>query len=336
MFNKFSLLIILLSIAPQTLWAFDYLQVLPSSVEIPVDNHQTQAKIDLGKRLYFDRRLSTTGTHSCNDCHNLAQGGDDGRSFSVGPNNTITKRSAPSLWNIGFQTVLYWDGRAKSLELQAEDHLVQPNILGHESSASLIKILSELPEYQQLFGITFGEKDISLMLIAKAVASFERTLLTKNSPFDNYIRGDKNALSASAIRGIKAFNDTGCLACHFGVNFAGPAPGPAMSMGDGFYELFPNTLGSQYDISHHLTDDLGRFEFSGSEDEKYMWRVPSLRNIELTAPYFHNGSALNLNTAIKIMAKTQFNKEISTKEISDIASFLRSLTGVIPELNIEE
>lgn len=313
--------------------AFDYLQPLPEKPPIPADNLQTAAKIALGKRLFLDPSLlGRDSVLSCNSCHQITEGGDDNRALSIGQHGKSSLRSAPTLWNIGFQTVLYWDGRAISLEAQTLDHLRNPLISTDSSIGALVERLARSSEYQKAFSDAFPADKQSLhgisgRNIAKAITSFERTLLSRNSPFDRFIAGEQTAISKSAKRGIEAFNESGCLACHFGANFAGPAPGPALKMGDGFYELFPNNLGSHYDKLYHLTDDLGRFTYTGDPDERYMWRVPPLRNIALTAPYFHNGAVKTLEEAIRVMGKTQFDKKLSDGTVKDIAAFLRSLTG---------
>jgi cytochrome c peroxidase len=313
--------------------AFDYLQRLPDQVPTPADNPQTPEKIALGKRLFFDRQLlGVESKIACNSCHNLAEGGDDNRALSIGQAGQASERSAPSLWNIGFQTVLYWDGRATSLESQTLDHLRNPVVARWPHLGALVDYLNQSTSYQQAFQAAFPEdKDtlhgISGINIARALSSFERTLLARNSAFDRYIAGDKTALSASAKRGIQAFNKAGCLACHFGANFAGPAPGPALKMGDGFYELFPTRRGSTYEQQYHLADDLGRFAFTGDPGERFMWRVPPLRGVELTAPYFHNGSVSSLEEAIRVMGKVQFGNTLSDNTVRDIAAFLHSLTG---------
>lgn len=317
--------------------AFDYFQPLPEQPLVPADNPLSTAKIALGKQLFYDPKLSLKNTHSCNQCHNLLTGGDDDRAFSPTPDNGLTKRSAPGLWNIGMQTVLYWDGREKTLESQALDHLSDPNIMGFDNVKTLEQLLNQRlthdKNYRAAFSKAFNEdKGVSLANIAKALASFQRALMAPNSAFDRYLKGDKTALSPAAVIGMREFNEAGCLACHFGTNFAGPAPGPAMTMGDGFYELFPNILGSSYDKSLHLLDDLGRYEYSKNPAEKRMWRVPPLRNIALTAPYFHNGSAKTLREAVKVMGKTQFNNDLNEDQIDHITAFLRSLTGELPSV----
>lgn len=311
--------------------AFDYFQPLPSQPLVPEDNPLTPQKIALGKRLFFDTRLSANDQLSCNSCHDLAAGGDNGQRSAIGVSGKATRRNPPTLLNIGLQTVLYWDGRAKTLEQQALDHLHDPNIMGNKDAAQLISKLSGDKNYVKGFMNAFDSAHaVTLKNVAKALASFQRSLMTPDSPFDNYIRGNKHAIDAKAQRGMELFNENGCLACHFGVNFAGPAPGPAMGMGDGFYELFPTILGTPYDRSHHLTEDLGRYEYSNDPGEKYMWRVPPLRNIALTAPYFHNGSAATLDEAVKIMAKTQFGNPLSDEQVDAIVAFLKTLTGKTP------
>jgi len=310
---------------------FDYLQPLPEQPLVPKNNPLDDKKIVLGKKLFFDERLSSNGKISCNDCHNLSQGGDNNQAAGTGVSGKPTRRNPPTLLNIGLQTVLYWDGRSKNLEEQTVDHLKDPDIMGNSELKELVNRIGSDGDYVKSFMNTFKSAHaVKLDNIVKALASFERSLMTPDSPFDRYIKGDKKAISAKALKGIQIFNDTGCLACHFGVNFAGPAPGPAMGMGDGFYELFPNNRGSEYDKSHNLVDDLGRYEFSKEAHEKYMWRVPPLRNIELTAPYFHNGSAKTLEEAVKIMAKTQTNKVLKEDEIAAVVEFLKSLTGKTP------
>lgn len=334
-------LLTLALLAPTTGWGFDYFQPLPERPPFPADNPPTAEKIALGKKLFFDASLLGRGSRlSCNHCHNLAEGGDDNRPLSLGQHGQRSRRNAPGLWNIGFQTVLYWDGRATSLEAQTLNHLRDPMVIGARSLGEVVQYVAGSEEYRRLFAAAFpgdsavsgnsavsGDSAVNGEHLAKAMASFERSLLAPDSPFDRFMRGDANALSENAKRGMQAFNDVGCLACHFGTNFAGPAPGPALGLGDGFYELFPNHLGSKYETRYRLADDLGRFEYTGDPGEKYMWRVPPLRNIAQTAPYFHNGSVNTLPEAVRVMAKTQLKKDLSEETVRDIVAFLNSLTG---------
>ena len=325
------LLLIALSCTPLPAHAFDYFQPLPKHVPVPKDNPLTKVKIALGKKLFFDARLSREHSHACNTCHNVTASGADLRAVSPGANGQLTRRNAPTLWNIGFQTVLFWDGRAKSLEEQFKQHVGDAQISGDAEPNALLDRLRAIPGYVSEFKAVF-HSDITLDNTAQAVASFERSLLAPNSRFDRYMRGDKTALNAQELRGMEEFRTVECLSCHFGVNFAGPAPGPALHMGDGFYELFPNHPGSVYDASHHIADDLGVFEFDRDPAHQRLWRVPPLRNIALTAPYFHNGSARTLEEAVRIMAKVQLKKELSDQQVADLVAFLNSLTGRLPKI----
>jgi len=317
-----------LSLTPAA-WGFDHYQPLPTQLPLPADNPPTAAKAALGARLFFDTRLlGADSPLSCDSCHTLAHGGSDGQARSHGQHGRLTYRNAPTLWNIGFQTVLYWDGRAPSLEGQLLDHLRDPQISRAPNLGTTVDWLLADAGYRRDFAAAFpGDDPVTGDNLARALASFLRSLLTPDSPFDRYLGGERSALSASARRGMQIFRDIGCLSCHFGVNLAGPAPGPAMGLGDGFYELFPNTLGSAYDRRYRLADDQGRFEYTGNPWERYMWRVPILRNIAETAPYFHNGSVATLEEAVRVMAKTQLRLDLPIRDVDDIAAFLRSLTG---------
>lgn len=314
--------------------AFDYYQPLPYEVPVPVSNPQSAEKIELGKKLFFDSRLSIDGSLSCNSCHNIFRGGEDGRAFSIGYKGNKTRRSAPSLLNVAFKTVLYWDGRSKNLENQARGHLLDKNISGYNKKSDLIKRLTNAG-YEKEFMPLFKD-GITLNNVSFALASFQRTLVTPDSRFDRYMRGDKNLLTAQEKRGMEQFRLSGCIGCHFGVNFSGPAPGPALKMGDGFYELFPNNRGSRYDKSHRLLDDKGIYHLTNNPRDKYLWRVPSLRNIMKTAPYFHNGSAKTIEEAITIMGKTQYGFDLKQNEIEDIAAFLGTLTGKMPKITLPQ
>jgi len=315
--------------------AFDYLQPLPEKIPVPANNPVTAAKVELGKKLFFDPRLSLDGTLSCNSCHNLLAGGEDGRAFSIGYQGEKTRRSAQSLWNVGLKTVLFWDGHAKSLEAQTIEHVLDKTITGYTNESDFIKRIANIHGYQQEFNTAFNKPvTINLKLVSQAISSFERTLTTPNSRFDRYIKGEKTQLTKQEKRGMEEFRLKGCIACHFGVNFSGPAPGPALKMGDGFYELFPNNRGSKYDKLYNLLADKGIYNLTKNPRDEYLWRVPSLRNITLTAPYFHNGSAKTLREAIMIMGKTQYNHDLSEQQIEDILAFLKSLTGVSPAITL--
>ncbi len=302
------------------------MEPLPASPPIPTDNPMTVAKIELGKQLYFDPRLSIDGTISCNSCHNVMSGGDDSRAVSVGVGGAKGGRSAPTVWNSAFLSTQFWDGRAASLEDQAKGPILNPIEMGMPSAAEAVSRIKAIPGYVLSFKAVFGEKDaVTYNNIAKAIATYERTLITINSPFDRYMRGDKSALSAAAISGMKTVQDIGCTACHSGPNFSGPT----MEVGQGFFQKFP-TYDSEYDKKYQFTADLGRYNVTKDESDKNAWRVSTWRNIALTAPYFHNGSVATLDEAVRVMAKTQLNKEITDQQVDDIVAFLNSLSGEFP------
>lgn len=332
---RISYALLLLSVLSGSVYGFTFsvVMTLPHSPIVPKDNPQTPAKIELGKQLFFDPRLSVDKSLSCNSCHNLAAGGDDDGMAKHLEQRTI-RRSAPSLYNVAFQSVNFWDARAHSLEQAITEHLLDKNIMALQSENKLIQRLQSIKGYEVYYQAAFKHAKMNVQTTSKALASFIRTLVTPNSQFDQYLNGDKQAISANAKRGYKIFNDYGCMSCHFGVYFAGPAPGPAYQMGDGFYELFPNYLGSDYDKKYDLTSDDGRVQVTGDAADRYLWRVPGLRNITMTAPYFHNGSVNDLNEAIRIMGKVQLGLNLNDNDVRDIRAFLESLTGEYPEIKL--
>lgn len=311
---------------------FQALQPLPKQPPVPQDNPMSPAKIALGQQLFFDPRLSVTGTHSCNTCHNVMAGGEDGRAVSIGVNGKPSTRGAPTVWNAAFNTVLYRDGRAASLEDQVKTHLLSATEMGMPNEQAVVARIAAIPGYARQFAKVFGGKEaVSYTNIAKAIATYERTLLTPDSPYDRYLRGDKQAISAQAKRGLDEFQKVQCVSCHFWVNMAGPVPGLAFQMGEGFYELFPNYQGSAYDKQYQLAEDLGRYNVTGIESDRRMWRVMSLRNVAVTAPYFHNGTVKKLEEAVRVMGKTQLNVDLTDQQVQDITVFLNTLTGKFPE-----
>lgn len=311
---------------------FKPFQPLPKEPPIPADNPMSAVKVALGKSLYFDPRLSVNGTVTCNSCHNLMAGGDDGRAISQGALSK-GKRSAPTVWNAGFHSVLYWDGRAVSLEDMLRTHLFAKDVMAMPNASALIARIVAIPGYQQMFAQAFHDT-VTLDTITKSLAAFLRTLVTTESPFDRYLNGEKTALSETAQRGFERFINTGCASCHFWVNFAGPVPGLAFEMGEGFYELFPNYSGSRYEKRYKLAEDLGVYHITKQNYQRRMWRVPSLRNIAVTAPYFHNGSVATLDEAVRVMAVTQLKKELSPQEVIELAEFLNTLTGNFPQQSL--
>lgn len=320
----------LLSTAAQS--EFSPFQPLPAKPPIPSDNPQNLTKIELGKQLYFDKRLSATYTVSCNGCHNVMSAGDDGKAVSRGALGIEGARSAPTLYNVAYQTVYFWDGRAASLEAAIKEHLISPTEMGMENREAVVERVWGIGGYQQQFAQAFGPGvALSFDTVAQALASYVRTLRTPNSDWDRYLRGDENAISKQAKRGHREFIEVGCASCHFWVNLSGPVPGLAFEMGEGFYELFPNYPGTRDEARYQLADDIGRYYVTKDETDRRMWRVPVLRNVGLTAPYFHNGKVKSLEEAIRVMGATQLGKELSRKQLEDIAAFLHTLSGRFPE-----
>lgn len=304
------------------------LEALPKQPPIPKDNPMSAAKVELGKQLYFDPRLSVNGTVSCNSCHDVSGSGTDNRPVSIGVGGKAGGRSAPTVWNAAFLTAQFWDGRAATLEDQAKGPILNPIEMAMPSEKAVIERLSSIPGYKEQFAKVFGGPGaLSYDNIAKAIAAYERTLITPNSAFDRFVKGDKKALSPAAQRGMKTAQDVGCTACHSGVNFAGPA----LPMGEGFYQKFPMMENSDYVVKYKLAEDEGRFEVTKNAADKHMFRVPTWRNVALTAPYFHNGAVKTLDEAVRVMGKTQLNKDLSAEQVSDIVAFLNSLTGEFPK-----
>lgn len=300
---------------------------MPAHVPIPKDNPQTPAKIELGKKLYFDPRISVTGTVSCNSCHNVMSNGTDNRPVSVGAHGKLGSRNSPTVFNAAFRTVQFWDGRAPSLEEQAKGPQTNPVEMGMPSGEAIVERLRAVPGYRQEFAAVFGgSQPITFEHIAQAIASFERTLITPGSPYDRYMEGDKSALTPAAQRGLKLIDSVGCTSCHSGAMFNGPE----QSMGTGFYMKFPLNTDNAYVKEYNLTADLGRYEATHKDADKHTFVVQSLRNVEVTAPYFHNGSVKDLHEAVRVMAKTQLDKTLTDAQVEDIVAFLDSLTGEFP------
>lgn len=302
-------------------------EALPDQPVAPPNNPQSEAKIELGKMLYFDPRLSKNGVISCNSCHNVMLGGDDNRPNSVGVKDQRGGRGAPTVWNAAYQSVQFWDGRAPSLEEQAKGPVTNPIEMGMPNWDEAVKVLKAIPGYAPLFAKAFDNDGITETNVVNAIAAYERTLITPHSPFDKYVKGDKNALTEQQIKGMETFEKTGCTSCHSGVNFSGPK----MPMGTGFFMKFPTFSDNEYVKQYKFTEDLGRHSVTQKENDKHMWRVPTLRNIALTAPYFHNGAVTTLDEAVKVMAKVQLNKDLSDEQVKDIVAFLTALTGEFPK-----
>ena len=303
-------------------------EALPEVAPAPADNPTTEAKVTLGKMLFMDPRFSSTGTVSCNSCHNVMEGGDDSRTFSMGVHGKTGGRNAPTVWNSAFHSVQFWDGRADLLEDQAKGPVTNPVEMGVTEIEQAMDKVRAIPGYKPYFDKAFGKDSMTVVNAAKAVGAFERTLITPNSPYDKYVKGDKKAMTAQQVSGMETFAAAGCTSCHSGAAFNGPT----MAFGQGFYTKFPTFADNAYNKKYDLSADKGREEATGKAADAHMFRVPTLRNITDTAPYFHNGSVNDLYEAVALMAKTQLNKDLSDKEVKDIVAFLAALTGEYPEI----
>jgi cytochrome c peroxidase len=296
-------------------------EALPTQVESPADNPTTEAKVDLGQMLYHDPRLSSTGTVSCASCHNTMLGGEDNRPNAMGVNGQTGGRSAPTVWNSAFNKVQFWDGRAASLEDQAAGPVTNPIEMGMQSWDDVVARLQSIEGYKQPFEQAFGKEPISKDTVTKAIAAYERTLITPNSPYDRYVSGDKSALTAQQVRGMEKVAELGCTNCHSGPAFNGP----------GTFQKFPAISNGYWEAQHHFTKDKGLAEVSKNPADEHSFKVPTLRNVALTAPYFHNGSVKTLDKAVTLMAKLQLGKDLSKEEVADIVAFLNALTGEFPK-----
>jgi len=301
---------------------------LPKAAPAPADNPSSVAKIELGKMLYFDPRFSSTGTVSCFSCHNVMEGGDDHRPTSIGVHGDKGGRNAPTVWNAAFHSVQFWDGRAATLEDQAKGPVVNPVEMGMANLTEAIDRIRAIPGYKPYFDAAFGSGDsVTMDNAAKAIATYERTLITPDSAYDRYVSGDAKAMSAAAVRGMNSFESAGCTSCHSGAAFNGPA----LPIGTGFFMKFPTYPDAALVRQYDLESDQGRFLATGNDADRYMWRVPTLRNLVYTAPYFHNGAVKTLPDAVRVMAKLQLDKNLTADEVTDIVAFLESLTGKFPD-----
>ncbi len=298
-----------------------FAQALPTKAPAPANNPTTPAKIRLGKMLFHDPRLSSSGTVSCASCHNTMLGGEDNRGGSVGVGGQVGGRSAPTVWNAAFNEVQFWDGRAESLEAQAAGPVTNPIEMGMKSWGDVVSRLKTIKGYQVAFEKAFGKDSISKDSATKAIAAYERTLITPNSAYDKYVKGSKSAMTAQQIQGMNKAVELGCTGCHSGPAFNGP----------GTFQKFPMFSNGSLQATYKLKKDKGLAEVTGKAEDEYFWKVPTLRNIALTAPYFHNGKVKTLNVAVKLMAKLQLGKKLSKDEVADIVAFLDALTGEFPK-----
>lgn len=294
---------------------------LPSTVPAVKGNRITPEKVELGKALFFDPRLSASGVFSCYSCHNLATGGDDNMETSVGHGWQKGPRNAPTVLNAVLNEAQFWDGRAADLMEQAQGP-IQASVEMANTPANVEATLKSMPLYVEWFGRAFPDEDnpVTFENMARAIEAFEATLITP-SPFDAYLNGDHEALTEEQKEGLTLFMDKGCSACHSGVNVGGHGYYPFGLIEKPGAEILP-------------PDDKGRYAVTATVDDEYVFRAAPLRNIALTAPYFHSGKVWNLKVAVQIMAESQLGEELSDDEADKIVAFLESLTGTRPQVTI--
>lgn len=270
-------------------------------------------QVELGKKLYFDPRLSKSGFISCNSCHNLSMGGTDNLKTSIGHNWQQGPINAPTVLNSSLNLAQFWDGRAADLKAQAGGPIANPGEMA-ASHTLAIDVLASIPEYVMEFKQVFGTNKITIEEVTQAIAEFEKTLVTPNSRFDQWLLGEKAALTADEMTGYKLFKESGCVSCH-----NGEAVGGNSFQKMGIVEAY-NTKSSAEGLSGVTGKDADRFKF----------KVPTLRNVEMTYPYFHDGEAGTLTEAVDVMGRLQLGRKFSDLENSQIVAFLKTLTGDQP------
>jgi len=287
--------------------------VLPEEVSSE-DNPLTPEKIELGRMLYYEERLSLSQQISCNSCHPLANYGVEHSPVSLGHEGQRGERNAPTVYNAALHIAQFWDGRAADVEEQAKGPVLNPVEMGMPSADYALGVLRSIPGYRPLFEEAFPEaaEPITWDNYGQAVGAFERRLTTPGR-FDAYLQGEDDALTEAEKEGLRTFVSTGCATCH-----NGPAVGGGMYQKLGLVEPYP-------------TEDRGRAKVTGNKADEFVFKVPSLRNVAETAPYFHDGSIESLDMAVRVMARFQLGRTLDTEQTESIIAFLEALTGPIPE-----
>jgi cytochrome c peroxidase len=279
-----------------------------------VDN---PAMVELGKKLYFEPRLSKSGFISCNSCHNLSMGGSDNLKTSIGHAWTKGPINAPTVLNSSLNVAQFWDGRARDLQEQAGGPIANPGEMAYTHELA-VQMIESIPAYVTEFREVFGTATISIDLVTKAIARFEETLATPNSRFDKWLLGDEAAISGEELAGYRLFKASGCALCHNG----------AAAGGTSFRKMGV--------VEPYRTDNPaeGRVAVTGRDADRFNFKVPTLRNVELTYPYFHDGAADTLGTAVEVMGRIQLGRRYSDEENARIVAFLRTLTGDQPSITL--
>jgi cytochrome c peroxidase len=281
---------------------------------IPLSLKQDRGRAHLGARLFSDPGLSGDGRVSCASCHNLSLAGADGRQHSPGLNGKLTMVNTPTVLNAALNFRQFWDGRADSLEMQVDQVIRNPDEMGGNWK-NVLRRLSADPSYQTAFSASYKD-GVTQANVQNAIATFERTLITPNSRFDRYLRGEQDAINTAEKTGYAKFKQYGCIACHQGVN-----------VGGNMFQKF-GVMGNYFEGKAQLSRaDLGRFSVTGRDGDRHVFKVPSLRNVARTAPYFHDGSVATLREAVDIMFRFQLGRVASAADKDSIILFLNTLTG---------
>lgn len=293
---------------------------IPAEPPELADNELTPERVELGKLLFFEPRLSQSWLISCNTCHNLGLGGVDLLETSIGHGWQKGPRNSPTVLNAVFNVAQFWDGRAEDLEAQAKGP-VQAAVEMASNPERTVQTLRSIPEYGEMFAAAFpGEAEpVTFDNMAKAIEAFEATLVTPGSPFDRWLGGEESALTTDQAKGLETFMEKGCTACHAGMNFGGQG-------------YFPFGVVAKPDAEILPPGDPGRYNVTRTESDRYVFRAPALRNIGLTAPYFHSGKVWHLEDAVRVMSSAQLGAELTDEEVKDITAFLHALTGEQPQV----
>lgn len=280
------------------------------------------AQVELGKKLFFDPRLSKSGFISCHSCHNLSRGGSDNLKTSVGHNWQQGPINAPTVLNSSLSLAQFWDGRATDLKDQAGGPIDNPLEMAFTHNLA-IEVLESIPGYVVEFRQVFGEGAITMDKVTQSLAEFQETLVTPNSRFDQWLLGSEDVLTASEMAGYDLFKNSGCVACHSGEAVGGKS----FQMGVGGRAL-------QMGLVHPDALIEGRSAVTGKDADRFMFKVPTMRNVELTYPYFHDGGAATLTEAVDVMGRLQLGREFNDEENAQIVAFLKTLTGDQPSFRI--
>ena len=276
-----------------------------------------QAMVDLGAKLFFDPRLSKSGFISCNSCHNLSLGGSDNLTTSIGDRWQQGPINAPTVLNSSMNLAQFWDGRARDLKEQAGGPIKNPKEMAFTHELA-VGVIASIPQYVDEFARVFKSRDVTIDRLTTAIAAYEDTLVTPNARFDRWLKGDRTALTADEFDGHRLFMHSGCTACH-----NGPAVGGRSFQKMGVVEPYRTNNPAE-----------GRVAVTGRDADRFNFKVPTLRNVELTYPYFHDGAALTLSDAVNTMARVQLGKQFSDAENAKIVAFLKTLTGDQPVITL--